>query len=199
MSGILHFTTNLAVDQSERARQKRQAPRVVWLTGLSAAGKSTIANATERRLLAEGMHSYLLDGDNVRQGLSRDLGFGEQDRHENIRRIGEVAKLMLDAGLIVLVAFISPFRADRAMVRALFAPGEFIEAYVSTPLEVCEQRDTKNLYRRARRGEIADFTGISAPYEPPLNAELELDASRLTVEECVERVLRVLRSPAATN
>jgi adenylyl-sulfate kinase len=165
------------------------------LTGLSAAGKSTIANATERRLLSEGMHSYLLDGDNVRQGLSRDLGFGEGDRHENIRRIGEVAKLMVDAGLIVLVAFISPFRADRATVRALFAPGEFIEAWVSTPLEVCERRDAKNLYSRARRGDIRDFTGISAPYEPPLGAEIELDASRLSVEQCVERVIAALRAP----
>lgn len=183
------------VDKAARARQKGQVPRVVWFTGLSAAGKSTVANAVDNALLARGMHSYLLDGDSVRQGLSRDLGFSDADRTENIRRIGEVAKLMVDAGLIVLVAFISPFRADRRMVRALFEKGEFIEAYMSAPLEVCEKRDPKGLYAKARKGLVANFTGISGPYEPPEEAELDLDTAKLSVEACVERVLAGLREP----
>jgi bifunctional enzyme CysN/CysC len=182
----------LDLDKAARARLKGQVPRVVWFTGLSGAGKSTVANAVEKALYGRGMHSYILDGDNVRQGLSRDLSFGDADRVENIRRVGEVAKLMLDAGLIVLVAFISPFRADRNMVRSLVQPGEFIEVYMSTPLEVCEQRDSKGLYRRARAGQVPHFTGISSPYEPPVSPELELDTSTLSVESCVARVLQAL-------
>ncbi len=188
---------DLDVNKDARAQQKGQRPRAVWFTGLSGAGKSTVANAVEKALLARGMHSYLLDGDNVRHGLSRDLGFGDADRVENIRRVGEVAKLMVDAGLIVLVAFISPFRADRRMVRELFEAGEFIEVYVSTPLAVCERRDPKGLYRKARQGLVAQFTGVSAPYEAPTAPELLLDTSALAVEDCVNRVLRVLREPAA--
>lgn len=182
----------LDLDKTARARLKGQVPRVVWFTGLSGAGKSTVANAVEKALYAQGMHSYILDGDNVRQGLSRDLSFGDADRVENIRRVGEVAKLMVDAGLIVLVAFISPFRADRNMVRALLQPGEFIEVYMSTPLEVCEKRDPKGLYRLARAGRVPNFTGISSPYEPPESPELSLDTDRLSVEACVARVLQAL-------
>lgn len=182
----------LDLDKAARARLKGQVPGVVWFTGLSGAGKSTLANALEKALYVRGMHSYILDGDNVRQGLSRDLSFGDADRVENIRRVGEVAKLMVDAGLIVLVAFISPFRADRQMVRSLLQPGEFIEVYVSTPLEVCEHRDSKGLYRLARQGKVPNFTGISSPYERPLTPELELDTSKLSVEKCVSRVLEVL-------
>lgn len=187
----------LDVDKQARARLKGQTPRAVWFTGLSGAGKTTIANAVEKALVADDGHSYLLDGDNVRHGLSRDLGFSDADRVENIRRVGEVAKLMVDAGLIVLVAFISPFRADRRMVRELFQPGEFIEVYVSTPLEVCEQRDTKGLYRLAREGRLSNFTGISAPYEAPTQPELELNAAQLPVGECVERVLHALEVDGA--
>ena len=183
----------LDLDKAARARQKGQSPRVLWFTGLSGAGKSTIANAVEQALFSRGMHSYLLDGDNIRHGLSRDLGFSDADRVENIRRVGEVAKLMLDAGLVVLVAFISPFRADRRMVRDLFESGEFIEIYVNTPLEVCESRDTKGLYKLARQGVVPNFTGVSAPYEPPLTPDLELNAAELSVQDCVERVLRALR------
>jgi bifunctional enzyme CysN/CysC len=182
----------LDVNKAARARQKGQSPRVLWFTGLSGAGKSTIANAVEQALFSRGMHSYLLDGDNVRHGLSRDLGFSDADRVENIRRVGEVAKLMVDAGLVVLVAFISPFRADRRMVRELFESGEFTEVYVSTPLEVCERRDTKGLYKLARQGVVPNFTGVSAPYEPPLAPELELNTAELSVQQCVEQVLRTL-------
>ena len=180
---------DLYVNKEARARLKGQTPRVIWFTGLSGAGKSTIANAVERALFGRGMHSYLLDGDNVRHGLSRDLGFSDEDRVENIRRVGEVAKLMADAGLIVLVAFISPFRRDRQMVRDLFKPGEFLEIFVSTPLAVCEQRDTKGLYRMARDGQIPNFTGISAPYEAPQSPELVLDTVRIPLEECVNRTM----------
>lgn len=180
------------IDKQSRARQKGQKPRVIWFTGLSGAGKSTLASALEQALFAAGAHCYLLDGDTIRQGLSRDLGFSDDDRRENIRRIGEVAKLMLDAGLVVLVAFISPFRADRRMVRNLFDAGEFLEVYVSTPLEVCEQRDPKGLYRRARLGLVAQFTGISAPYETPENPEFEFNTARLSVEQCVQPLLRAL-------
>ena len=166
--------------------------RVVWLTGLSGAGKSTLANAVEKVLLAKGMHCYVLDGDNLRHGLNRDLGYSDADRAENIRRVGEVAKLMTDAGLIVLVALISPFRADRRRARELFDPGEFIEVHVSTPLEVCEQRDPKGLYRKARAGDLPDFTGISSPYEAPEAPQLELDTAHLPLRDCVARILGLL-------
>jgi adenylyl-sulfate kinase len=177
------------VSKADRAEQKEQKPCIVWFTGLSGSGKSTIANALERRLHEAGHHTYLLDGDNVRHGLNKDLGFSPEDRVENIRRIGEVAKLMVDAGLIVLTAFISPYRADRQMVRELVGEGEFIEVFVDTPLEVCEERDPKGLYAKARAGEIKGFTGIDAPYEAPMACELTIDTSALRVDDAVQALL----------
>ncbi|MBY6205430.1 sulfate adenylyltransferase subunit CysN [Halomonas denitrificans] len=182
-----------AVDKRSRAAQKAQRPAVLWFTGLSGAGKSTVANALETALFRRGHHSYLLDGDNVRHGLNRDLGFSDDDRVENIRRIGEVAKLMADAGLVVLSAFISPFRADRAMVRELMEDGEFIEIHVDAPLEVCESRDPKGLYAKARAGVIRNFTGIDSPYEAPEDPEIVVDTSELSVDECVEELLAYLK------
>jgi bifunctional enzyme CysN/CysC len=187
------FWEAVTVDKGARAGLKGQQPRVVWFTGLSGAGKSTIANAVEQALFREGFHTYLIDGDNVRHGLSKDLGFGDSDRIENTRRVGELAKLMLDAGLIVLVSLISPFRAERRMVREILQPGEFLEVYVSTPLEVCESRDRKGLYRLAREGRIGNFTGISSPYEPPERAELSLDTSKEPLESCVQNVISLVR------
>jgi len=181
------------VDKRARAAQKAQKPAVLWFTGLSGAGKSTVANALEKALFQRGHHSYLLDGDNVRHGLNRDLGFSDEDRVENIRRIGEVAKLMADSGLVVLTAFISPFRADRAMVRELMEDGEFIEIHVHAPLDVCESRDPKGLYAKARAGVIRNFTGIDSPYEPPESAEIVVDTSRLSVDECTEELLGYLK------
>jgi bifunctional enzyme CysN/CysC len=180
------------VTRTQRANQKGQRPCVVWLTGLSGAGKSTLANALEQRLLQRGYHSYLLDGDNIRHGLSQDLGFSRAERVENIRRIGEVAALFVDAGLIVITAFISPFRADRALARALAPEGEFIEVYVRASLETCEQRDPKGLYAKARAGVVRDFTGIDSPYEAPERPELALDTERDSVEVNVERLLNYL-------
>ncbi len=162
---------------------------MLWFTGLSGAGKSTIANLVEKRLHALGRHTYLLDGDNVRHGLNKDLGFTDADRVENIRRVAEVSKLMVDAGLIVLVSFISPFRAERRMARDLLKPGEFLEIFVDTPLEDAEQRDPKGLYKKARRGELKNFTGIDSPYEPPENAEITLDTAAATAEQSAERIL----------
>jgi bifunctional enzyme CysN/CysC len=180
------------VDRQARAASKGQQPAVIWLTGLSGSGKSTIANVLESRLHGTGQHTMLLDGDNVRHGLNKDLGFTEADRIENIRRIGEVAKLMTDAGLLVITAFISPFRADRDLVRALIPAGEFIEVYVNTPLAECERRDPKGLYRKARQGLIPNFTGINSPYEAPPSPELELDACQQTPEQCAEQIIRYL-------
>ena len=187
----------LEVGRSARASLKRQQPRCVWFTGLSGSGKSTIANLLEKRLYAEGRHTYLLDGDNVRHGLNRDLGFTEADRVENIRRVAEVAKLMVDAGLVVLVSFISPFRAERRMARDLFAAGEFIEIFVDTPIEECEKRDPKGLYAKARRGELRNFTGVDSDYEPPEACELRLPTTELTPQDCVERILEQLDPDAA--
>ncbi len=175
-----------AVDKDLRAELKQQKPAVLWFTGLSGAGKSTIAGAVETRLAQLGYHTYLLDGDNVRHGLCSDLGFSEQDRRENIRRIGELAKLMADAGLIVLTAFISPHRAERQMVRDLLPEGEFIEVFVNTSLEVCEQRDPKGLYKKARAGEIANFTGIDSAYEEPLTPEVDLPAGEESIDTLVD-------------
>jgi bifunctional enzyme CysN/CysC len=177
------------VNKSARAASLHQAPRCIWFTGLSGSGKSTIANLLEKRLHAAGRHTYLLDGDNVRHGLNRDLGFTEADRVENIRRVAEVAKLMVDAGLIVLVSFISPFRAERRMARELFAPGEFVEVFVDTPLEECEKRDPKGLYAKARRGELRNFTGIDSAYEPPEAPELTLETKTTPPEACVQHIL----------
>jgi bifunctional enzyme CysN/CysC len=181
-----------AINKQARAAAKHQTPKVFWFTGLSGSGKSTLADAFEKKLHAMGKHTYILDGDNVRHGLSRDLGFTETDRAENIRRVAEVAKLMVDAGLIVLVTLISPFRADRAMARSLFKADEFIEVFVDTPLEVAEQRDPKGLYAKARRGEIKNFTGIDSPYERPESPELTIDTTAGSVEELVVTLLRGL-------
>jgi adenylylsulfate kinase len=178
-----------AIDKAFRATLKNQKPTVLWFTGLSGAGKSTVAGALENRLAQLGYHTYLLDGDNVRHGLCSDLGFSAQDRRENIRRIGELAKLMADAGLIVLTAFISPHRAERQMVRELLPEGEFLEVFVNTTLEVCEQRDPKGLYKKARAGEIANFTGIDSEYEVPLQPEIDLPAGEQGIDALVELCL----------
>lgn len=182
----------LELGKLQRAMLKHQTPRCIWFTGLSGSGKSTVANMLEKRLHADGRHTYMLDGDNVRHGLNRDLGFSEADRVENLRRVGEVAKLMVDAGLIVLVSFISPFRADRQTARELFEPGEFIEVHVDTPLTECERRDVKGLYAKARRGELKNFTGIDSPYEPPVAAELVIDTSKDNPEACALQVLKLI-------
>lgn len=177
------------VSRNDRESLLGQRGRLIWLTGLSGSGKSTIATALESRLHDLSRAVYLLDGDNLRHGLCSDLGFGEADRKENVRRAGEVARLMVDAGLVVLVAMISPFRVERDGVRARFDAGDFVEVYVNTPLEVCEQRDVKGLYKRARAGEIPKFTGISSPYEEPVYAEVVLETNRLSLEECVNQVV----------
>lgn len=187
---------HLEIDKRSRAQQKRQRPCIIWLTGLSGAGKSTIANLVEKRLFQMGRHTYLLDGDNVRHGLNRDLGFTEADRVENIRRVAEVAKLMVDAGLIVITAFISPFRAERAMARSLMAEGEFIEVFVDTPIAIAEERDPKGLYKKARRGELKNFTGIDSPYEAPEAPEIRLSTTELSAEVAADRIVDYLR---ATN
>ncbi|MDR8522496.1 adenylyl-sulfate kinase [Shewanella fidelis] len=181
-----------SIDQQSRAEQKGQNPILLWFTGLSGSGKSTLAGALERALFDAGFHTYLLDGDNVRHGLCKDLGFSSEDRDENLRRVGEVAKLMVDAGLVVLSAFISPTREERERVRALFEAGQFIEVHVSTPIEVCEARDPKGLYSKARAGEIKDFTGISAPYEVPTAAELTIDTSKGDLANQVRALLDYL-------
>ncbi|WP_082411785.1 adenylyl-sulfate kinase [Methylogaea oryzae] len=181
-----------AVARQQRERQNRHRSFILWFTGLSGAGKSTLANRVEELLFQNGCRTYVLDGDNVRHGLCRDLGFSPDERRENIRRVGETAKLFMDAGVIVLTAFISPFSEDRDMVRALVESGDFIEVYCNTPLHVCERRDTKGLYRRARRGEIADFTGISSPYQAPLSPDLEVPTGRRGLEECAAMVVGFL-------
>ncbi|MGC4403350.1 sulfate adenylyltransferase subunit CysN [Methyloversatilis sp. MC4-4] len=181
------------VDKATRGAMKGQKPCVLWFTGLSGAGKSTLANQLEKRLNALGRHTYLLDGDNVRHGLNKDLGFTEADRVENIRRVAEVAKLMVDAGLIVLTAFISPFRSERRMARGLLEDGEFIEIFVDTPIAVAEERDPKGLYKKARRGEIKNFTGIDSPYEAPENAEIRIDTSGRNIEQTVDEMMQRLR------
>jgi bifunctional enzyme CysN/CysC len=180
----------LEVTKTARARMKHQAPRCFWFTGLSGSGKSTIANLLEKRLHTDLKHTYILDGDNIRHGLNRDLGFTEADRVENIRRVGEVAKLLVDAGLVVLVSFISPYRAERRAVRSLFEADEFIEVFIDTPLEECERRDVKGLYAKARRGELKNFTGIDSDYEPPQQPEVHLRTLGATPEECVEEILK---------
>jgi bifunctional enzyme CysN/CysC len=184
----------LAVDKAARAGLKHQRPCVLWFTGLSGAGKSTIANALEKRLHAMGRHTYMLDGDNIRHGLNKDLGFTDADRVENIRRVAETARLFVDAGLIVMVSFISPFRSERRMARDLFEQGEFIEIFVNTPLEVCEARDPKGLYSKARAGLISNFTGIDSAYEPPEQAELTINTSNATPEALAETILQELRN-----
>ncbi|CAI8011797.1 Adenylyl-sulfate kinase, partial [Geodia barretti] len=169
-----------------------QKGSVIWFTGLSGSGKSTLANAVEQVLHQQRHHTYVLDGDNVRHGLNKNLGFSPEDREENIRRIGEVAKLFADAGTIVMTAFISPYCADRDQARALIAEDRFVEVFVDCPLDVCEERDTKGLYKKARAGEIKEFTGISAPYEPPLNPEVTVNTAALSIEECAQAVVKTL-------
>ncbi|MGE5600159.1 MAG: sulfate adenylyltransferase subunit CysN [Pseudomonadota bacterium] len=200
-AGMLHFALrrslnihrqHLDVSRETHATLKGQKPAVLWFTGLSGSGKSTIANLVEKKLVARGRHTFLLDGDNIRHGLNRDLGFTEADRIENMRRVGEVARLMADAGLIVLTAFISPFRAEREMVRKMLPEGEFIEVFVDTPLADAEKRDPKGLYAKARAGEIKNFTGIDSPYEPPENAEIVIDTMTLTAEAAADRIVEEL-------
>ncbi|MDC0611271.1 adenylyl-sulfate kinase [Vibrio sp.] len=181
-----------AIDKNFRAQLKQQKPAVLWFTGLSGAGKSTIAGALETRLAQMGYHTYLLDGDNVRHGLCRDLGFSAQDRRENIRRVGELAKLMSDAGLIVLSAFISPHRAERQLIRDLLPEKEFMEVFVNTPLDICELRDPKGLYQKTRAGQLNNFTGIDSEYETPLNPEIDLPSGSKTIEEQVDICLDAL-------
>lgn len=181
------------VTRSARAAQKAQAPCVLWFTGLSGAGKSTLANQVEACLFANGYHSFLLDGDNVRHGLNRDLGFSDADRVENIRRIGEVARLMTDSGLIVLSAFISPFQKDRDLVRELFGPNEFLEVFVDAPLAICERRDPKGLYRKARSGEISNFTGIDSDYEAPVAPEIHVRTHDYSAAQCAEMIVQQLK------
>ncbi|MCL6419733.1 adenylyl-sulfate kinase [Aestuariirhabdus haliotis] len=183
-----------AVTKSDRASLAKQKPCLVWFTGLSGSGKSTIANALEQELHRRGFHTYLLDGDNVRHGLNKDLGFTDEDRVENIRRIGEMAHLFVDAGVIVMSAFISPFAAEREMVRGLLEPDEFIEVYMNAPLEVCEGRDPKGLYLKARQGEIQNFTGIDSAYEIPRQADVALDTGTLPVEACVEQLVNYMEA-----
>jgi bifunctional enzyme CysN/CysC len=201
-AGLMNFALRRAqnihwqavdISKQSRAAHKGQRPCVLWFTGLSAAGKSTIANLVERMLHANGFHTYLLDGDNVRHGLNKDLGFTAEDRVENIRRVAEVAKLMVDAGLIVLVAFISPFRSERRMARQLVEENEFLEVFVDAPLAVLETRDPKGLYRKARRGELKNFTGIDSPYEPPEHAEIRIDTTEGTPETAAELVISILQ------
>jgi bifunctional enzyme CysN/CysC len=207
-SGLLRFALRRAhnihlqhveVTKAARAAAKHQKPCVLWLTGLSGAGKSTIANLLETKLHASGHHTYLLDGDNVRHGLTKDLGFTAEDRVENIRRIAETAKLMVDAGLIVLTAFISPFRAERHMARRLLPDGEFFEVFVDAPLAVAEARDPKGLYKKARRGEIKNFTGIDSPYEAPEAPEIRVDTAALAPEEAARKILAELARRQVTG
>jgi bifunctional enzyme CysN/CysC len=204
-AGMIHFALRRAqnihwqavdVTRAARAGQKAQRACVLWFTGLSGSGKSTIANLVEQRLFTLGKHSTLLDGDNVRHGLNRDLGFTDTDRVENIRRVGEVAKLMANAGLIVLVSFISPFRSERQMARDLLPPGEFLEVFIDTPLEVAEARDPKGLYKKARLGEIEHFTGISSPYEAPENPEIHIDTTLVSPDAAADRILQALEERA---
>ena len=182
------------VYKQERSEIKNQKPCILWFTGLSGSGKSTIANAVESKLLALQKHTYLLDGDNVRMGLNKGLGFSDEDRVENIRRIGEVAKLFVDSGLIVLTAFISPFKQDRRSVRELVEKGEFIEVFVDTPLSVCESRDPKGLYKKARSGKIASFTGISSVYEEPQQAEIHIQTDKMSIDEASQKVIEYLQN-----
>jgi len=200
-AGMLHFALRRSqnvqwqffdVNKQVRAETKSQKPCVLWFTGLSGAGKSTIANFVEKRLLTLGYHTYLLDGDNVRHGLNRDLGFADADRVENIRRVAEVSRLMLDAGLIVLVSFISPFRAERRMARDLMEEGEFFEIFVDTPLPIAEARDPKGLYKKARRGELKNFTGIDSPYEVPEAPEMQIQTTQRTPQQAAEEIIEQL-------
>ncbi|WP_404342239.1 adenylyl-sulfate kinase [Pseudoalteromonas mariniglutinosa] len=184
---------NYAISKAQRSEQKQHKPAILWFTGFSGSGKSTVANALESTLNQQGIHTYLLDGDNVRHGLCKDLGFTDEDRIENIRRVGETAKLMVDAGLLVLTAFISPFRGERDMVRNLVEDGEFIEVFLDTPLAVCESRDPKGLYKKARAGEIKHFTGIDSDYQIPNSPEIILDTSKNNLDQSVQELIAYLK------
>jgi len=186
---VWHKTT---IQNSDRIKQLNQKPFLLWFTGLSASGKSTIANVVEHKLFNMNLNTYLLDGDNVRHGLNNDLGFDEKSRVENIRRIGEVSKLFLDAGIIVLSAFISPFKSDRKLVRELLENGQFLEVFIDSSLEICEKRDPKGMYAKARKGEIKNFTGISSPYEPPKNAEIHVINNTISIDEAAEQIVSYL-------
>ena len=187
------------ISQLNRLALLKQKPLIVWLTGLSGSGKSTIADGLEQLLFEKGFKTYLLDGDNIRHGLNKNIDFSEEGRKENIRRIGEVAKLFLDAGIIVITAFISPFKEDRNTVRGLVSDGEFVEVFVDCPLEVCEQRDVKGLYAKARRGEIPNFTGISSPFEAPEKPEVRVHSDQLTIDECIDKIYSVIKDKIALN
>jgi bifunctional enzyme CysN/CysC len=191
-AGNIHWQA-LDVDREALATQKEQKPAVLWFTGLSGSGKSTIANALQQKLFAMGKHTFVLDGDNVRHGLNRDLGFTDADRVENIRRVSNVAKLMSDAGLITLVSFISPFRSERRMARNMMAEGEFVEVFVDTPLDVAEARDVKGLYKRARAGEIKNFTGLDSPYEAPDDPEIRINTVEMSAEDAADQILAWMR------
>jgi adenylyl-sulfate kinase len=179
-----------ALTQTERVQNKHQTPMCLWMTGLSGAGKSTLANALEQELNKKGKHTYILDGDNLRHGLNSDLGFSEADRNENVRRTAEAAKLMVDAGLIVIVGLISPFKKERDWARSLFKDDQFKEIYIATSLKKCEERDVKGLYQKARHGEVKDFTGINSPYEPPKNPDAIIDTEDKSISECVQLILK---------
>jgi bifunctional enzyme CysN/CysC len=203
-AGMLHFALRrsqnvhwqaLDISREARATMKNQKPAVLWFTGLSGAGKSTIANLVEKKLHRMNRHTFLLDGDNVRHGLNRDLGFTDADRVENIRRVGEVARLMTDAGIIVITAFISPFSAERRMVRDMMFPGEFIEIYIDTPLAEAERRDVKGLYKKARAGQLANFTGIASSYEPPIAPDVHIDTTKMTPDEAANLIVEHLVGP----
>ncbi len=187
------------VTKESRSKSKNQKPCVLWFTGLSGSGKSTVANAVELKLSELNKHTYILDGDNIRLGLNQDLTFSEEDRIENIRRIGEVSKLFVDAGIIVLTAFISPFRNDRQQVRDLINENEFIEVFIDTPLQICESRDPKGLYKKARKGEIPNFTGISSPYEAPISPEIHIKAGEITLDDSVNQIIEFLKSNNSLN
>jgi adenylylsulfate kinase len=193
------FKQHALVNQSDRQLLAGHPAFILWFTGLSGAGKSTLAHAVEKALFEFGCRTFVVDGDNVRHGLCKDLGFTNEDRQENIRRVGELSKLFLEAGVITLTAFISPFQSDRNRIRDLVGQGEFIEIYCKASLTICEQRDVKGLYARARRGEIAEFTGISSLYEPPSNPELELDTGVESLDECVNKIINYLKTVAIIN
>ena len=189
---IIFDRETMDINKKSRSALKGQEARILWFTGLSAAGKSTIANLVDRKLHALGKHTYLLDGDNIRLGLNKDLGYSDADRVENIRRIAEVAGLMVDAGLIAIVAFISPFRRERAMARNLVGAGEFVEIFIDTPIAVAEARDPKGLYKKARSGQLKQFTGIDSPYEPPENPEIRIDTTVMSAEQAADSIVRFL-------
>ena len=202
-AGLINFALRRAqnihwhatdITRDHHAHLKNQKPAVLWMTGLSGSGKSTIANAVEKKLARMNRHTFLLDGDNVRHGLNKDLGFTDADRIENIRRVGEVAKLMTDAGLIVITAFISPFQLERQMVRDMIAPGEFIEIFIDTPLSVAEERDVKGLYAKARSGQLKNFTGIDSPYQAPKTPEIHIDSTKMDSDQAAKEIVKLLLS-----